>query len=158
MHSDVYSLFLFLSTIPFHRYATVCLSVRFFVCVCFFSLGPHLQHMEVPRLGSNQSCSCQPTPEPQQHQIWAMSVTHNTAHRNAGSLTQWARPGIEPATSWFPVGYVSTAPLRELLNSLLDRHLCCFQFGANMYKTAQYSWRNFCANMFSLLGSIWVIR
>ena len=28
----------------------------------FFFLGLHLQHMEVPRLGVNQSYSCQPTP------------------------------------------------------------------------------------------------
>ena len=29
----------------------------------FFFLGPCLRHMEVPRLGANQSCSCQPTPQ-----------------------------------------------------------------------------------------------
>ena len=40
--------------------------------------------------------------------------TYTTAHGNAGSLTHWARPGIEPATSWFPVGFVSTVPQREL--------------------------------------------
>ena len=28
-------------------------------------LGPHIRHMEVPRLGSNQSCSCWPTRQPQ---------------------------------------------------------------------------------------------
>ena len=26
-------------------------------------LGPHSQHMEVPRLGSNQSYGCRPTPQ-----------------------------------------------------------------------------------------------
>ena len=30
-----------------------------------------------------------------------------TAHGNAGSLTHWARPGIESATSWFLVGFVN---------------------------------------------------
>ena len=30
-----------------------------------------------------------------------------TAHGNAGSLTHWARPGIEPATSWFLAGFVN---------------------------------------------------
>ena len=44
-----------------------------------------------------------------------MSVTYTTAHGNAGSLTHSARPGIEPATSWFLVGFVSTAPPWELL-------------------------------------------
>ena len=43
--------------------------------------------MEVPRLGLNRSCSLQPTPEPQQRQIQAASVTYTTAHGNAASLT-----------------------------------------------------------------------
>ena len=63
---------------------------------------------------SNQSYSCQPTPEPQQHRIWAVSETYTTAHGNARPLTQWARPGIEPATSWFLVEFVSPAPQGEL--------------------------------------------
>jgi len=46
-------------------------------------------------------------PEPQQHGIWATSVTYTTAHGNAGSLTHWARPGIELATSWVLVGFVN---------------------------------------------------
>ena len=29
-------------------------------------------------------------------------------------LKPLVRPGIEPATSWFPVGFVSTVPQREL--------------------------------------------
>ena len=41
----------------------------------------------------------QPTPQPQQSRIWAMSSTYTIAHGNAGSLTHWARPGIEPSTS-----------------------------------------------------------
>ena len=32
--------------------------------------------------GSNRSCSCQPTPEPQQRGIRAASVTHTTTHAN----------------------------------------------------------------------------
>ena len=39
----------------------------------------------------------------------AASVTYTTAHGNTGSLSR-ARPGIKPATSWFPVGFVSAAP------------------------------------------------
>ena len=56
----------------------------------------------------------QPTPQPQQHQIPAASVTYTTAHGNAGSLTHWARPGIKPASSWILVTFVSAAPWREL--------------------------------------------
>ena len=36
--------------------------------------------------GSNQSCSCQLTPQPQQLGIQASSATHPTAHSNARSL------------------------------------------------------------------------
>ena len=46
-------------------------------------------------------------PEPQQLRIRAASATYTTAHRNARSLTHWTRPGIQPATSWFLVGFVN---------------------------------------------------
>ena len=62
--------------------------------------------MEVPRLGGLGSCSCRPTPQPLQSQIRAASATCTTVHGNTGSLTHWAKPGIEPTTSWFLVGFV----------------------------------------------------
>ena len=71
----------------------------------FVFLGLYLWHMEVPRQGSNWSCSQQPTPEP--HWIQAMSVTYTTAHSNSRSSTHWARPGIEPMSSWMLVGFVN---------------------------------------------------
>ena len=54
-----------------HYYSTSSLQIFFF---CF--LGPHLWHMEVSSLGSNRSYSCQHTPQPQQHRIWATSATY----------------------------------------------------------------------------------
>ena len=42
--------------------------------------------------------------------------TYTTAHGNARSLTHWARLGIEPATLWLLVGFVSAAPQWELLD------------------------------------------
>ena len=56
--------------------------------------------------GSNQSCSCWPTPRPQQRQIWAVSSTYTTAHGNAQSLIHWARPGMEPWSLWMLVRFV----------------------------------------------------
>ena len=47
-------------------------------------------------------------------QIWAESVTYTTAQGNAGSLTCWARPGIEPAYSWILVRFFSAEPRGEL--------------------------------------------
>ena len=90
------------------------LQESFFFFLSFVFLGPHSRHMEVPRLGSNQSCSCRPTPQPQQCRIRAASVTYTAAQGNAGSLTHWARPGIEHTTSWFLVGFVSAVPRQEL--------------------------------------------
>ena len=37
--------------------------------------------------GSNQSYSCWPMPQPQQHQIRGLSVTYSAAHGHTGSLT-----------------------------------------------------------------------
>ena len=50
-------------------------------------LGLHLRQMEVPRLGVNQSCSRQSTPQALQCGIRTTSATYTTAHGNAGSLT-----------------------------------------------------------------------
>ena len=48
-----------------------------------------------------------------------------TAHGNARFLTHWVRPGIEPATLWFLVGFVFPVPWWELLKELL--HLECIK-------------------------------
>ena len=55
----------------------------------------------------NWSSSCQPTPQPQQCRIQAISVTYTTAHGKAGSLTHWERPGIEPTSSWILVRFLT---------------------------------------------------
>ena len=73
----------------------------FFCLFAFSSLGPHVRHVEVPRLvvKLNQSCSFLPTPQPQQCGIPAVSVTCTTVHSNTRSLTHWVRQGIEQASS-----------------------------------------------------------
>ena len=63
--------------------------------------------MEVPRPGSNPNYSCLPTPQPQQHGIWAESVTYITVQSNTWSLTHWARPGMEPTSSRILVRFVN---------------------------------------------------
>ena len=49
-------------------------------------------------------------PQPQQLEIRAMSVTYTIANSNTESLTHWARPGVEPSTSWLLVRFVSAVP------------------------------------------------
>ena len=78
------------------------ISLRSFFVHCPLTVfrWAHPWHMEVPRLGSNRSCSRWPTWQPQQRQIQGKSPTHTIVHSNARSLTHWARPGIKPSSSW----------------------------------------------------------
>ena len=87
----------------------------------FFSVSFFLFRAKPVAYGSSQARSRIGTaaagllPQAEQCQILAMSTTYATAHGNVGSLTHWARPGIEPVTSWFLVGFISAAPPWELL-------------------------------------------
>ena len=78
--------------------------------------------MEVPRLGAELEQQLPDSPQSQQHQIWAESVTYTTTHGNAGFLTHWAEPGIEPAFLWILVGFVTTEPQQERHGSILFKN------------------------------------
>ena len=90
----------------------------FFFCLLSFG-GCSRGTCRFPYQGSNGSCSCQPTPQPQQCRIWAESAIYTTAHGNAGSSTHWVRPGMEPASSWMLVRYVSAEPQQKLPRYIL---------------------------------------
>ena len=79
-------------------------------------LGPHLQHMEVPGLGIESELQLQAMPQPQQHRVSTTSATYAAACSNALSLTHWAKPGIEPMSSW--TLYQVFKPLSHNRNSL----------------------------------------
>ena len=49
--------------------------------------------------------------------IRAMAASLHHSHSNSGSLTHWARPGMEPASSRFLVGFITAAPRWELQGS-----------------------------------------
>ena len=89
----------------------------FFFLFFFFSFfkGHTLGIWRFSGQGLNWSYSYWPTLQPQERQIRALSATYTTVHSHAGSLTHCRRPGIDPATSWFPVRFISTEPQRELL-------------------------------------------
>ena len=55
-------------------------------------------------------------PQPPQRWIRPTSVTYTTAHGNAGPLTHWVRPGIEPTSS-------GSLLLSHNGNSQLHKHL-----------------------------------
>ena len=63
--------------------------LHFTIWLFFFFLQLHLQHMEVPRPGvkSELLLRSAPPPQPQQHQIWAVSAVHAPSHSNTRSLT-----------------------------------------------------------------------
>ena len=108
--------------------------------IFFYLFRATPMYMEAPRLGVKSSYSCQPMPQPQQHQIQASSVTYTTAPGSTGSLTHWARAGIEPTTSWFPVGFVSDAQWWELLSLIyiyfFKALICVWKCLANDSKTS----------------------
>ena len=93
-----------------------CLPAPLFV---FVFLGPTRSTWRFPGWGSSRSCRCRcccrrPPLQTQPPQIGAASATYTTAHGSAGRWAHWARPGTEPAPSWFPVGFVAAAPGWEL--------------------------------------------
>ena len=64
-------------------------------------------------------------------------MSYTTAHGNAGSLTHGVRPGIESASSWMLVGFISAEPRQDLLIlTLVHAHLESFQVGVIMNKAA----------------------
>ena len=94
--------------LPEHLSTSFCVDKCFHFFFIFFFLGPYLWHMEVLRLGVESK------PQPLQCQIRAVSSTYTTSCSNAGSLTHWVRPGIEPTSSWILVRFVSAVTQWEL--------------------------------------------
>ena len=73
-----------------------------FIYFCLFRAVP--AHMYVPRLGVKLEPQL---PHPQPCKSCDMSMTCTTAHGNTRSLTHWVRPGIESASSWILVGFLT---------------------------------------------------
>ena len=74
------------------------MEIQIFFCL-FLLFRAHGGIWRFPGLGANGSYSCWPTPQPQPRRIRATSATFTAAHNNVGSLTHWARLGIEPRGS-----------------------------------------------------------
>ena len=95
------------NTSDFERFFFFCL----FVCLFFVLKRPKravpAARGKFPDLESNQSCSCQPMPQPQQCQIQARLWPTPQLPATLDPLTHWARPGIEPLSSWILVRFVN---------------------------------------------------
>ena len=78
-----------------------------------------MQHVEVSKIGVESEL-----------QLLAYTTTHN----NARSPTHRVRPGIEPASSWILVGFLTAVPQWELPKlSLLLKSVACLR--------APWKWR-----------------
>ena len=111
-----------------HAQASTCNKTLFLFFLLFVFQGHIHIIWSFPGQGLNWSCSCQPTPQPQQHKIQAMSMTYITAHCNAGSFTHLEKPGIEAASSWMLVRFVSSEPRQKLLRQHILILTNCFLF------------------------------
>ena len=105
------------------------LTFFFFFCRYFFllSLSFHSHTCglgKFPRLGAESEPRLWHAPQPQQHWIQTASLTYATACTNTGSLTPWARSGIEP---------ISSQILYWVLNLLSHNRNSCAYF-------LNYSW------------------
>ena len=95
----------FLNHIPFPiPSSALWLCLTAFQSAPFFSsfflfLGLHLLHMEIPRLVVK---------------LELQLLAYSTATAMPDPLTHWLRPGIEPASSWILVGFISAVPKEEL--------------------------------------------
>ena len=92
--------------------------ITYFFLFCLFRIVPMAYG------GSQSEGSNRPMPQPQQCGIRTTSVTYTTAHDNAGSLTHWARPGIEPTSSWILGGFINC--WATMGNSLSFNLICTF--------------------------------
>ena len=82
-------------SLPFRDFSTKGICNLIAPPLPFFLMATHESFQE---LGIELELQLLTMPQPQ-NQIWATSVIYATACCNSRSLTHWARPGIEPASS-----------------------------------------------------------
>ena len=94
------------------------LHAMLFCFVLFVFLGPGGSQAR-GRIGAIATGLCH---SHSNYQIWVASVTYTIAHSNAGSLTHWVEPGIEPASSWILDSFL----LSHEGNSCIPCYIWCF--------------------------------
>ena len=102
-------------------FKVICIGVQFYLFIyLFLASATYGSSQARGQIGATVAGLC---PQPQQCRVRAASVTYTTAQGNSGSLTHWARPGIESASKWILVGFVSVTPQWELLECVSDTDL-----------------------------------
>ena len=92
------------------------LKFPFLSCLVFYFLFPAVTvtYRCSQAKGRIGAAVARPTPQLQPCGIWATSVIYSAAHRNAGSLTHWARPGIKLSSYGQQLGSEPAEPQWEL--------------------------------------------
>ena len=60
-------------------------------------------------------------------------LTYSTAHGNARSLTQWARPGVKSTSSWVLAGFIIAEPRWELCREYSKILMPCLYVTAHFF-------------------------
>ena len=111
----------------------------FLIFLSLVLLGLHPRHMEVPRLGVQWelllpayiTATATAMPDPS----CVCTLHHSSRQRRI--LNPMSKAGVEPAVSWFLVGFISAAPRRELLFSffLSNLHTIFYRGCTNLLST-----------------------
>ena len=90
-----------------------------FFSLSFVLLRPHPLHVEVPRLGVELELllPAYPTATAKPDLSSVCDLHHSSRYWILNPLSKARDRTCNLMTSWFLVGFISTAPLRELLNS-----------------------------------------
>ena len=100
-----------------------------------FFLGPHLRHLEVPRLGVKlelQLLTYTTTYTAKEDLSHRCDLHHSSWEHQI--LNHWARPGIKPTSSWILVGLITAEPQGELPNSTFVEHLMDTRTSASYFE------------------------
>ena len=98
-----------------HDAYKACFVYLFIYLFIYLLLGPHPQHMEVPRLGVESKLQLPTTATPEASSVCNL---HHSSWPH-WILNELSKPEIETASSWILVRFVIAEPQRELPKSLL---------------------------------------
>ena len=113
-----------------------------FVCLFLLYLGLHPHHGIWKLLGYGYRAAAASLHHGHSNRIQATSVTYSTAHSNAGSSTQWVRPGIESASSWILFRFVRLSYNRNSLIQSVNTFAfeCVYQPLAASFEAVDLPW------------------
>ena len=126
-----------------------------FLSLFFFSLfRVHSRHLEVPRLGAESELQspAYATASAKPDLSCVCDRYHNSGQH--GIPGPRVRPGIEPASSWILVRFISTEPRQELLSCFVLIPLLLFNFWFSYTSLQIPCIMSHCVNKWNCLDSV----